>query len=123
MLITALVSWWYGAGWIKQLLIAKQKIGAAVQAFSLFDLLRTLFSPYRQIAAGGVRGPIGVKLRAWFDRLVSRFVGFFVRTIVIAIGLVYLLLQSIFALLRILIWPLLPLLPVIGVFLWLGGVK
>lgn len=93
----------------------------ALDTFSIGLLLRTLFSPFRQISAGGVRGPLGVKLRAWFDRLVSRFVGAGVRIIVIGIGVVYLLLVIIVGVVRFLAWPLIPLLPIIAVLLYSVG--
>lgn len=121
MLFVALVSWWYGAGWVKQALILRTQIMNALDTFSIGLLLRTLFSPFRQISAGGVRGPLGVKLRAWFDRLVSRFVGAGVRIIVIGIGVVYLLLVIIVGVVRFLAWPLIPLLPIIAVLLYSVG--
>ncbi|HEX4662679.1 MAG TPA: hypothetical protein VH144_03620 [Candidatus Saccharimonadales bacterium] len=122
MLFVALVSWWYGVGWVKQALILRTQIMNALDTFSIGLLLRTLFSPFRQISAGGVRGPLGVKLRAWFDRLVSRFVGAGVRLIVIAIGIVYLAFVLVFGIVRCLAWPLIPLLPAIALLLFGLGV-
>lgn len=89
-----------------------------LDTFSIPLLLRTLFSPFRQISAGSVRGPLSVKFRAWFDKLVSRFVGAGVRIIVVAIGVVWLLLVIIVGTLRFLAWPLIPLLPVVALVLF-----
>jgi hypothetical protein len=118
MHLVALVSWWYGAGWVRQLLLLRSQVLRALDTFSIGLLLRTLFSPFRQISAGGVRGPIGVQLRAWFDRLVSRFVGAGVRMIVIGIGLAYLAGVLLFGFLRLAMWPLIPILPVIALILY-----
>lgn len=122
MLFVALVSWWYGAGWVGQALSLRSQIMNGLDTFSIPLLLRTLFSPFRQISASGVRGPLGVKLRAWFDKLVSRFVGAGVRIIVIAIGLAWLLLIIIVGLLRFLAWPLIPLLPIVALILFSLGI-
>jgi hypothetical protein len=118
MHLVALVSWWYGAGWVKQFLLLRSQVLRALDTFSIGLLLRTLFAPFRQISAAGVRGPLGVQLRAWFDRLVSRFVGAGVRMIVIGIGMVYLAGVFLFGLLRIVMWPLIPILPIIALILY-----
>ena len=76
--------------------------------FSLGLLLKTLFAPWRQISAGRVRGPLSVQLRAFFDRLVSRIIGGFIRTFVLIIG-------------SIVVWPLVPIFPVVAVFCAMAG--
>ena len=123
MLILALVSWWYGSGWLQMLVRIREHIERALDTFSLLQLLRTFFAPFRQISAGGVRGPLGVKFRAFVDRLISRFVGAFVRLIVICIGLVYLLLLGVASLLWLVVWPFIPLLPFVAFGLLVGGVR
>src|SRR5215213_9224564 len=95
MLFASLFSWWYGADWLRQVTLIKLQFKKALDYFSINELLLTLFAPFRQISAGDVRGPLGVKMRAWFDRLISRFVGAGVRVIIILIGCLYLLLLSI----------------------------
>ena len=90
--------------------------------FSIGLLIRTLFNPYRQIAAGGVRGPLPVQLRAFFDRLFSRAVGSVVRSLLIIVGLLALVCQGVWVLISLLAWLLLPLTPVIGLVLWQLGV-
>lgn len=78
-------------------------------SFSVTTLLRTLFAPWKQIVA--MKDPnenIQMKIRGFFDTLVSRFVGFFIRlfTLLTAVLATVFLLISGGALL--LIWPLLP---------------
>ena len=115
MFIVGLFSWWYGAGWVRCISGVRGGLASIYDYFSLDLLLRTLFSPFRQISAGGVRGPIGVQLRAMLDNLISRVIGAVVRTIVIIVGTITLLISCFLGLLRIVVWPLIPLLPVVFV--------
>lgn len=123
MLIVALFSWWYGLGWLDQIQRLHGRLDRAVETFSIPQLLKTLFAPFRQISAGQVRGPIGVQLRAWADRTVSRCVGAAVRLIIIGIGLGYLALQVIAGVIWLVLWPLLPALPLVAIGLVVLGVR
>ena len=88
MFIVGILSWWYGDGWRQRFAITRESILKTNDFFSITLLLKTLFTPFRQISAGKVRGPIGVQLQAFLDRLFSRLKGAFVRSIVIFIGVV-----------------------------------
>lgn len=121
MFIVGLFSWWYGAGWVRCISVVRGGLASIYDYFSLDLLLRTLFSPFRQISAGGVRGPIGVQLRAMLDNLISRVIGAVVRTIVIIVGTITLLISCFLGLLRIVVWPLIPLLPVVFVIFAISG--
>ncbi len=113
MVIVGLFSWWYGAGWEHCIAVVKQGLLAVYDYFSLDLLLRTLFSPFRQISAGSVRGPLGVQLRAFVDNIISRTIGAAIRTVVLAIGILTLSLVAIVGLLRIALWPFVPVLPLV----------
>lgn len=121
MFIVGLFSWWYGAGWKRHILAVRNHIASLYDYFSLGLLVKTLFAPFRQISAGGVRGPIGVQLRAWFDQLISRCVGATVRSIVIVTGVIALTLRALFGVFEIIVWPLVPTLPVVAVVLAMMG--
>lgn len=121
MIIIALFRWWYGEGLLKQAHQGRQRIAATADYFSIGILIRTLFSPFRQISVGGVRGPLGVQLRAWLDRLVSRFVGAGVRSFTIIAGIVGLAVSCLFAFLRLAGWVLLPVAPLVGLVLSATG--
>lgn len=121
MFIVGLFSWWYGAGWKRCALVVRDNLFSIYDYFSLDLLLRTLFSPFRQISAGKVRGPIGVQMRAMLDKLISRIIGMFVRTTVIIIGSLTLCVASLVGVLRIIMWPLIPALPVAGAVLAMMG--
>lgn len=121
MFIVGLFSWWYSAGWKRAAADVWDSIERLYDTFSLGLLLKTLFAPWRQISAGKVRGPIGVQLRAFFDRLVSRIIGGFIRTITLLIGVAALCVMLLIGLLRLLIWPLVPAMPVFMVIAAISG--
>ncbi len=117
----AFFSWWYGEGWGRQVALTTRRLNGLLDFFSFDLLLRTLFAPFRQISAGHVEGSLGVQWRAFVDRLVSRFIGAMVRTAVLIAGIVALIFSSLFSICLIGVWPLLPLVPVIGILLSLTG--
>ncbi|HEX7963298.1 MAG TPA: hypothetical protein VF466_01770 [Candidatus Saccharimonadales bacterium] len=123
MMIVALFSWWYGAGWAR----AAKRVGGRMQTmletFSVALLLRTLFDPFRQISAQQVRGSFDTQLRALGDRLFSRVFGAVIRSIFIVIGILGALGAGLVGVIELVVWPLVPFFPIIGVALLLAGVK
>jgi hypothetical protein len=114
MILSALFSWWYGAGWSRVAHTTTEQIDAVMEFFSVGLLARTLFDPFRQISAGQVRGSLPEQFRAWGDRTFSRVVGFVVRSMFIGIGCLGAVLVGLYGLGRLLLWPLLPVLPALG---------
>lgn len=121
MFIAGMLSWWYGKGWRQRFLRLGEKLSATMDYFSIDLLLRTFFSPFRQISAGKVQGPIGVQMRAFFDRLVSRVIGAMIRFIMIIIGSLAILFHAALGILLVIAWAFVPLLPIIGVVLFAMG--
>lgn len=93
-----------------------------LETFSVPELLRTLFAPFRETYAGKVKGPLDVQIRAFFDRFISRIIGFIVRTFLIGMAVVGLVAVFVVAVFSLLAWPFIPLLPVIGIILMVAGV-
>lgn len=114
MFVVGLLGWWYQSGWRDRRIMIKERLARARDYFSIDLLVRTWFAPFRQISADRVQGPVNVQIRAWFDRLISRIIGGIVRTIIMLIGIVWLVLQSLAGLIELLFWLLLPAFPVIG---------
>jgi hypothetical protein len=114
--------WWYGAGWgwAWQRAVA-ERVSWCNDAFSLSRLIQTWAAPFKQTASGRVRGSMGDHLRAWLDRVVSRTIGFLVRSVLIFAGVVACVLVFIFGLIFMVAWPILPILPIICVVLWISG--
>jgi len=123
MMIVALFSWWYGAGWARAAGRVGGRMKAMLEAFSVALLLRTLFDPFRQISAGQVRGSFDAQLRAMGDRLFSRVFGAVVRSLFIFIGLVGALLAGIIGLIELIVWPVVPFFPIIGIVAAVMGLK
>jgi hypothetical protein len=121
MMIVALFSWWYGAGWARTMKRVGARMDLLLETFSVAILLRTLFDPFHQISAGQVRGSFDVQLRALGDRVFSRVFGAVVRSLFIIIGVVAALSAGLFGLLELLVWPLMPFLPLIGLGLTVIG--
>lgn len=95
----------------------RERVASTFDYFSIGLLLKTLFSPFRQISAGKVRGSLAVQWRAFVDRLVSRCIGAIVRSILIVIGCVTIVLHIIFGCISAVIWAVVPLLPLVGIVL------
>ena len=121
MVIISLFSWWYTTGWLTLIRKVSQRVESVLGFFSVTLLLKSLFSPFRQISAGRVNGPLNVQLQAWGDRLFSRFIGAIVRSFLIIFGLLTVAIMSAVCLVVITLWPLLPFAPLIGFLLFGGG--
>jgi hypothetical protein len=122
-MIIDIASWWYGAGLRQTWRAVLEQVAEVIELFSMEQSAKTLFAPFRQIDAGGVRGSIDVQLRAFFDRSFSRVFGFFIRSTSIVIGFLAAGLMGIIGLIWLIIWLILPFLPVIGVVCMLLGVS
>ena len=97
------------------------KLVSVFDYFSIDLLVRTWFAPFRQISAGAVDGPIGVQIRAFFDRLISRTIGGIVRCFMIIFGIVALAVTAVVGLVFIVAWALVPVLPLLGAGLAIVG--
>ena len=116
MLIVDFVRWWYSRGWFwaaNQLLVVNAK--KILNFFSVTDLAKTLFSPFRQDSLQITHAPISVKLQALGGNIISRIFGFFIRMVLIIVGIILLALSYIYGTVLLLLWPLSPLVPVISV--------
>lgn len=121
MFLVGLLSWWYGRGWQQRVDLVWEGLKRTGAAFSVGQLLQTLFAPFRQISAGTPGGSFAQQMRALFDQTISRFVGFMVRTITIVAGSITLLLRTVIGGITIIGWPLVPLLPFVGLVLFVIG--
>lgn len=122
MQFVALVSWWYGSGWLDQIGLIRGRFARVADRYSLSLLIRTLFSPFKQLDAyGGGGGALDARLRSWLDRQISRMIGAMIRIFMIVVGVIVICAEALVATLRLLVWPLIPLSPLIGLVLALTG--
>lgn len=107
MFMLSLFQWWYGAGWKGVLTSNRRRLAGLSDMFSTKILLRTLFSPWRRIMT--VPGAsIDAHARAFVDNLVSRLIGFTIRSFVLFAGFLALLFLLLAAFVEAIIWPLIP---------------
>jgi hypothetical protein len=107
MFVVSLFSWWYSAGWRQVLASFDKRLMAVASAFSVKQLLKTLFAPWRRIITYP-GASLAEKFHAWGDNVFSRTIGFFVRLIVLFAALLITFFVSLVTLLEVIIWPLLP---------------
>ena len=121
MFSVGLILWWYDAGWKGQWARVVGRWSKTLQFFSIGQLLRTLFAPYRQISANSGGSSFPELLHGFFDKLISRVIGFFVRSITIIVGLVVIFFQIIFETIITTFWLFIPVAPVIGAVMFAIG--
>lgn len=119
--MVGLISWWYGDGWKNRVSRLFFEIRKTFDFFSIQQMIATLVDPYRQISANQISGSFNVVIQSFFDRLLSRAIGFIMRSFLIIAGLLTIVLQAVFISVLIVIWPLIPLLPFAGLILWVLG--
>ena len=122
MIIWLGLRWWYSAGWywvIKRSIIERSL--HVLEVFSVKEMTSTLFAPFRQTFTNAADGSIGDKLRAFLDKTISRFIGLIIRIVIISAGIICLIFVLVFALIVIIFWPLVPLMPFISIILVITG--
>lgn len=123
MVFILALKWWYGRGWLwawdRSVNI---RIKEYAEAFSMKQLIKTWFSPFKQTYNNAQNGSIDLKVQAFFDNIVSRFIGTLARTVLIFVGLLAILVAFISGIVIIIVWPFVPLLPLAGIVLALSGV-
>ncbi len=108
MLVLSFFSWWYGRGWKMVLDSFGPRLKNVAINFSVAQLLRTLFQPWRRIISYP-GASLDAKIRAWGDNLVSRAIGFVVRFCVLVAALFTFIFVALFTVVEVIVWPLLPL--------------
>jgi len=107
MIALEILTWWYRQGWAQVAKNAKHRFDKVSHLFSVPILVRTLFAPWRRIVTYPGAG-IEAQLQAMGDNLVSRFVGFAVRSMVLLAAGVMLAGCAVLAGVQLVVWPLLP---------------
>lgn len=121
MFLVGIISWWYGRGWVEQWRQGLRRWNATIEQFSIGTLLKTLFAPFRQISANTSAASAGGAMRAFVDQLISRVIGGIIRTFTILIGVFIITLQIVYEVIVMIVWPLLPLFPIVGFMLFAIG--
>ncbi|MBR2766742.1 hypothetical protein IKD67_01500 [Candidatus Saccharibacteria bacterium] len=124
MAITEMFLWWYSSGWKVFVGKLKTALSSITDFFSMGSLVRTLFKPYRQISAETARdgASLDIKFHMFLDRLISRIVGFFSRLTLLLVGIIIIIFGGIISFILVILWPIIPLLPIVGIVLTAMGV-
>jgi hypothetical protein len=109
MLAMSFFTWWYGQGWQQVAKSLNQRLKSTMELYSVEQLLRTLFSPWRRIISYP-GSSFRDKWHAWLDNLFSRFMGFLVRIFVLLIAVLSIVVIALATIIEIILWPILPLL-------------
>jgi hypothetical protein len=107
MLVLSFLSWWYGRGWKQVLTSLGPRLRKVASSFSVAQLLRTLFQPWRRIVSYP-GASLQAKMQAALDNLVSRCIGFVVRSGVLVAALLTAIFVAVFTVVEVIVWPLLP---------------
>lgn len=107
MLILDLLGWWYSRGWSWIFYEIKKRLRDVAETFSVGILLRTLFSPWKQIQSEvSFRNFLQSKL----DNFISRFIGATVRIAMLVGALILTLMILVVGLALLVVWPFVPVL-------------
>lgn len=118
MLTTAMFKWWYTDGWKTFFNGFLERLSAVADQFSIGTLFKTLFYPFRQIDSGQlVNASISERFQAFIARTISRFIGACIRLVVAGTGIMVLALTVIIGFIANIIWPLIPIMPVVCIVL------
>lgn len=108
MIALEILAWWYRQGWAQVAKNAQERIVKVSHLFSVPILIRTWFAPWRRIITYPGAG-IDAQIRAMADNLVSRLVGFTVRSFVLLAAGIMMAACAVLAFVQLIAWPLLPL--------------
>ena len=123
MLMVGFLQWWYTRGWANFVRGMINKLQGLADFFSMGLLLKTFFSPFRQISAyESDNASFQQQISEFFDKLLSRIIGAVVRFLILICGIVALTAMVAFGGVMLVIWPLMPLMPIAGVILTIAGV-
>jgi hypothetical protein len=114
MLAAQFFVWWYGRGWALVFKNMQRRLGQIGELFSVTQLLRTLFAPWRRTITYPGAG-LDAHLQALADNSISRLVGFTVRIFVLFTAAITVVLLATVALVEIIAWPLVPVAIVAGI--------
>lgn len=123
MALAEMFVWWYSQGWRVFISGMKGWFAGVADFFSMDSLIRTLFKPYRQISANSSSGgSFDLRFQMFIDRMISRLIGFLSRLVLLLVGGLIIVVGGLLGMILVVLWPLIPLMPVAGIVLTIVGV-
>ena len=109
MILLNFIKWWYVQGWLAESKKILSRIGWVNEKLSTEILLKTLFSPWKQTQETAVQhASVSGKMQLWAGNMVSRFIGFFMRSALLLLSLLSSIFLIFYGVLTVLLWPLAP---------------
>ena len=104
--------WHYGDGMRRAFGLAQNAILLSLHVFSIKELCKPLFSPWKQIVDQHPREILSAEsLEAYWNNLISRVIGLVMRVILIAVGSFFVAGTALAAAVLVVGWVVAPLLP------------
>lgn len=114
-----MLGWWYSRGWLWILDVTRQRLHTIGRVFAVSVLLRTWFSPWKQIYR---QATFANFLSIAVDNAVSRTIGSIVRGTILLWAFLLSCGVLILGIGSFILWPFIPLLTIILPLLTVGGV-
>lgn len=112
-MISAYLTWHYGAALRSAFTIAGNFIAFALHLFSIRELMGSLFAPWRRITEQPEGGMFSsAALMAIWDNALSRVLGAIARTVLLSMGAIFLAGTVVLAVAIVVLWILGPIIPV-----------
>lgn len=115
-----MLRWWYGAGWGWVSGLIKSGLRQINRVFAVSILCKTWFSPWKQITS---TTPHQTFFQRLADNTISRLIGFVIRTAILVVALAWTIISVGSGVILVIVWPLLPISPVMLLLLFLSGVS
>jgi hypothetical protein len=112
-MVTAYISWHYGAAFRRAMQIAANFIIFALHLFSVRELIQSFFAPWRRIVDDTSKGGLFSAQWLWavWDNVLSRVLGAIARAFLLALGAIFFVFIAFGALLLVIGWVVGPVLP------------
>jgi hypothetical protein len=120
-ILITFISWWYLEFPWQIIKVFKLALISLIQSFSILEILKTFFAPWKKTFDSVGGKSIAEKFNALMDNFISRGVGATVRTFLIITALLLVVVYFILLIVVLIIWLVGPILPII--FLMQGIAK
>jgi len=112
MVLFDAISWWYSWAWLHVLEVMRMWLRRLYNVFSVRQMLRTLFAPWKEDRVTGARG-LDQMMSALVMNSVARLVGFSVRLIFLTMYTISSLFVVTAGVTTAIVWPIIPLSPIL----------
>ena len=102
------IKWWYGEGYTRLFKYIRAFYTYVTDLFSVSISIRTLFAPWKRDKISYEGLTLQQKFQVWTLNMSSRFIGFMIKVVTLAIYLAVIIIVSVFSVFLVLFWPIVP---------------